>query len=100
MSKEKLEKLGYSESNILDMLRDSQDSGHDSPGRERRFRSCRVVRRRRKSCHLDSCDSSEELNNIFSNQVRISRILMKIENFWEILFKFLKNSFNFFGNRR
>ena len=31
--KEKLEKLGYSESNILDMLRDSQDSGHDSPHR-------------------------------------------------------------------
>jgi len=68
VDKEKLEKLGYSESNILDMLRDSQDSGHDSPGRERRFRSCRVVRRRRKSCHLDSCDSSEELSNIFSNQ--------------------------------
>jgi len=64
--KEKLEKLGYSESNILDMLRDSQDSGHDSPHRDRKFRSCRVVRRRRKSSHFDS--SSEELSNIFSNQ--------------------------------
>ena len=32
--KENVEKLGYSsESNILDMLRDSQDSGHDSPHR-------------------------------------------------------------------
>jgi len=58
---------GHSESNILDMLRvDSQDSGHDSPHRDRKFRSCRVVRRRRKSSHFDS--SSEELSNIFSNQ--------------------------------
>jgi len=64
--KEKLEKLGYSESNILDMLRDSQDSGHDSPHRDRKFRSCRVVRRRRKSSHFDS--SSEELCNIFQQQ--------------------------------
>ena len=32
--KDNVEKLGYSsESNILDMLRDSQDSGHDSPHR-------------------------------------------------------------------
>ena len=31
--RERLEKLGHSESNILDMLRDSQDSGHDSPSR-------------------------------------------------------------------
>ena len=32
---EEKERLGYSESNILDMLRvgDSQDSGHDSPHR-------------------------------------------------------------------
>lgn len=32
--KDDVDKLGYSsESNILDMLRDSQDSGHDSPHR-------------------------------------------------------------------
>ena len=32
--KDNVDKLGYSsESNILDMLRDSQDSGHDSPHR-------------------------------------------------------------------
>jgi len=61
---------GHSESNILDMLRlDSQDSGHDSPHRDRKFRSCRVVRRRRKSSHVDS--SSEELSNIFSNQTQL-----------------------------
>eukprot|EP00092_Neocalanus_flemingeri_P015073 GFUD01016281.1.p1 GENE.GFUD01016281.1~~GFUD01016281.1.p1 ORF type:complete len:303 (-),score=85.92 GFUD01016281.1:47-922(-) len=53
--------LGQSEPNILDMLRDSQDSGNVSPVREQKFRSCRV--RRRKSSYFDS--SSEELSNIF-----------------------------------
>jgi len=55
--------LGQSEPNILDMLRDSQDSGNATPVREQKFRSCRV--RRRKSLHFDS--SSEELSNIFGD---------------------------------
>jgi len=52
--------LGQSEPNILDMLRDSQDSGNATPVREQKFRSCRM--RRRKSLHFDS--SSEELSDI------------------------------------
>lgn len=77
--KDQVDKMGYSsESNILDMLRDSQDSGHDSPhSRERKFRSCRVVRRRRKSCHIDS--SSEELSNIFSDN-RITERAVDVPN--------------------
>ena len=93
--KDDVDKLGYSsESNILDMLRDSQDSGHDSPhrqgtfdffprliennfSRDRKFRSCRVVRRRRKSCHIDS--SSEELSNIFSDN-RITERAVDVPN--------------------
>jgi len=55
--------LGQSEPNILDMLRDSQDSGNATPVREQKFRSCRI--RRRKSLHFDS--SSEELSNIFGD---------------------------------
>jgi len=53
---------GQSEPNILDMLRDSQDSGNVSPV-EQKFRSCRI--RRRKSSYIDS--STEELNSIFGN---------------------------------
>jgi len=56
--------LGQSEPNILDMLRDSQDSGNGSPVRGKKFRSCRA--RRRKSSYLDS--SSEELSNIFIDE--------------------------------
>jgi len=60
--------LGQSEPNILDMLRDSQDSGNATPVREQKFRSCRV--RRRKSLHFDS--SSEELSNIFGDSDNVT----------------------------
>ena len=45
--------------------------------RERKFKSCRVVRRRRKSCHFDS--SSEELSNIFSDS-RITERAVDVPN--------------------
>jgi len=61
--------LGQSEPNILDMLRDSQDSLNDSPVREQKFRSCRL--RQRKSSYFDS--SSEELSNIFGEGDTIDR---------------------------
>jgi len=60
--------LGQSEPNILDMLRDSQDSGNATPVREQKFRSCRI--RRRKSLHFDS--SSEELSNIFGDSDNVT----------------------------
>jgi len=59
--------LGQSEPNILDMLRDSQDSGNGSPVREKKSKSCRA--RRRKSSYFDS--SSEELSNIFIDEYTI-----------------------------